>query len=271
MIEQVQMHSQNEKLYSESSIKLNNQGCTQSAKEQSKMIELFNSTNTASDKVLNENNIKTDKTQRKSTIKKVLTGLGIAVGACIAGYLAYKGIQNFKNAKNITNEVANTIPESQLPLLTEEGVHERILSGEFGALKNSSEKDVTKIFSNFASKYNLNFEKGFGEFVVKDLNGNVVREAHQGFFDGLWYDHHQVFNANNNITNRFVLNHKGKLQSTVEYFYDALGKQTMSIGYGGKAGKDIIVFKGSERLQISLGEFISKFGFTPKYYSEIHL
>lgn len=267
MVEQVQIFSRDRKLYSGMSIASVNRDKTKSEEEKTKIIELFNSANTTPDDTLDENEILAyDENRHNKKIRNVLIGAAIVVGACAIGYLAYRGI---KNTKNIASETVKAIPESKFPLLTEEEVHERILNGEFGALGFGKDKDVRKIYSAFANKYGLKLEESCGEFVAKDLNGNAIREAHQGFFDGLWYDHHQVFNADNKITNRFVLNCKGKLQSTVEYFYDKAGTATMSVGYGGKAGKDIMVIKGNEHLRLSLQEFIDKFGFTPKYYKEI--
>ena len=158
MLEQVQMFSRDGKLYAGMSINSIKQNAATSEKEKLKMIELFNSANTTPDDVLDENEIKAyDKKKRKSTIKKVLIGAAIVAGVCVIGYLACKG---FKNSKNIVEETAKIIPESKLPLLTEEGVHERILNGEFGKLGFGSEKDVESIFSSFADKHGLKFEGG---------------------------------------------------------------------------------------------------------------
>ena len=152
-------------------------------------------------------------------------------------------------------------------------IHSQIVNGEFKNFKSASFDGMKKDYKQFAKDNGFEFvEHDNNPYVleVKDANGNIVREAHVGMFDGKWYDHFQVFNENNKITNRFVLNDEGKLQSTVEYFYDENGNPQMSVGYGGKAGTDIMVFEGSNRSQMSIHQFIEKYGFEPTYYREIN-
>ena len=155
------------------------------------------------------------------------------------------------------------------PARTEESVHEAILNKEYGALGKNSSKNVKKIFSQYAKEHGYKFEDNEGEFVIKDLHGNKIRTAHQGIFDGRWYDEHYIYNERNQMTNRFVINDKGEFQSTIEFMYDDAGKQTISIGYGGKAGENIVVGKGYSRTEKTLSDFIKEFGYTPKYYNEV--
>ena len=274
---QVQMVSQDGKLYSGMTIASINSDNTKTEKEKSKLIELFNKANTTPDNVLDKNEIDAynEECRKKANRRKNLIRLvGTAIVAGVAFYFLRKGFNKLTEVPegfNIPqNQTTQVLQKSELPLLSEAGVHERILNGEFGALQFKSTQEVGKIYQDFAKTQGLHFEDCGGSFMVKDTAGNMVREAHQGFFDGLWYDHHQVFNPNNKITNRFVLNHEGKLQSTVEYFYDKAGELIKSVGYGGKAGKDIMVFGGDgSRSQFTLAEYIKKFGDMPKYYKEI--
>lgn len=183
-----------------------------------------------------------------------------------------KGATQVQSKTSTTPKLQETKPAPSRSLNNKgkTDVHERILNGEFGALESKSFEEVGRMYQDFAKTQGLHFEECGDSFIVSDSAGNMVREAHQGLFDGLWYDHHQVFNSNNKITNRFVLNHKGKLQSAVEFFYDEAGKFIRSVGYGGKAGKDIMVFgNDGSRTQLTLAEYVKKFGDIPKYYKEI--
>lgn len=167
------------------------------------------------------------------------------------------------------NTGVGTVQTSFVPQ-TAQDVHAKIVNGDFGAFGSKSAKTVGSELKAYAEKNGLKFIERGSEFELQDANGNVLREAHEGFFDGQWYDHHQTFNADNKITNRFVVDHNGKLQSTVEYFYDENGNQTMSVGYGGKAGTDVMVFEGSNRSQLTIQQFIEKYGFEPTFYREIN-
>lgn len=165
--------------------------------------------------------------------------------------------------------LSQLVVKSDVPQAAQD-VHAKIVNGNFGAFGSKSASQVGAELKAYAEQNGLKFIERGSEFELQDANGNVVREAHEGFFDGQWYDHHQTFNADNKITNRFVVDHNGKLQSTVEYFYDENGNQTMSVGYGGKAGTDIMVFEGSNRSQLTIQQFIEKYGFEPTFYREIN-
>ena len=166
-----------------------------------------------------------------------------------------------KTVTNVTGTVTSDAAQT---------THSKIVNGEFEALGTKSPEQVGAEYKAYAEENGLKFIDHGSEFEIQDANGNVVREAHEGFFDGRWYDHHQVFNENNKITNRFVVDNNGKLQSTVEYFYDEAGNQTMSVGYGGKSGTDVMVFEGPNRFRLTIQEFVDKYGFEPKYYREIN-
>ena len=165
--------------------------------------------------------------------------------------------------------LSQLVVKSDVPQAAQD-VHAKIVNGNFGAFGSKSASQVGAELKAYAEQNGLKFIERGSEFELQDANGNVVREAHEGFFDGQWYDHHQTFNADNKITNRFVVDHNGKLQSTVEYFYDENGNQTMSVGYGGKSGTDIMVFEGSNRSQLTIQQFIEKYGFEPTFYREIN-
>ena len=162
---------------------------------------------------------------------------------------------------------------------TGSSVHSKILNKEFGTLETKSPEEVTKMITDYAAENGLKLIQGTDmmgrpTFSLRDANGNEVREIHTGLDGQGWYDHHQVFNSDNKLTNRFVVRKDGKLQSTVEYLYDKDGNFKMSFGYGGKAGIDVNVFTPNDngtmnRRTLTIHDFIEENGFEPTYYREI--
>lgn len=176
-----------------------------------------------------------------------------------------------ENTGNIQNgAIVKTSPDINPPSGPAAQIHSSITNGTMGVLGAKSYAEVKAVYQKYAKENGFTFVDKKCEFEVKDKNGNLIREAHEGFFDGRWYDHHQVFNENNQITNRFVVDCNGKLQSTVEYFYDESGKELMSVGYGGSAGKSVKVFTKDSRETMTIEQFVEKYGFEPTYYREIN-
>lgn len=155
---------------------------------------------------------------------------------------------------------------------TEEEMYQSVVNGEFESLADKPNYTVKAILQKFAKENGLVFKDNEGSFVLEDNSGHVIREVHKGFWDGQWYDHLHAYNDKGNMTNRFVLNNQGKWQSTVEFMYDDAGNKVMSYGYGGKAGTNIVVQEAGSysRTEMTLDEFVDKFGFVPKYYNEIN-
>ena len=266
MSEQVQMFSRDGKLYTRMSIASINRDNTKSEKEKLKLIELFNNANITPDDILDEDEILAyDENQRKSKTRNILIGACIVIGACLVGYLAYKGIKNINNA---ASEVSQVIPETQLPAIA----------------NNQSVSGTTHLVSNVKNTISMK-EVSDGKFLFYDgeeyigralMGGKLSNTAIPGELPKSWYIPGGVIDETNKLPTYPILHideivikdQKGLFE---QYQKRANGKKygTMCMqrileyaeqnGYGSRISLDAEKW-GSN---IHPGKFYAKIGFEP--------